>query len=314
MKRNAVRLVLLAGAALPLAACGGAGGVGSTPGPIVAPGPAPSPSPSPSYKTVSELSQNDTVAAAGYKMEVDAVTGDHVYSEFAPGAGYQVAFSNDGSMLKLTYGSRTFDFDLTKPVGTAGERRYDVNDDQGGLLAQVLITDPKVNGVSLSYLNFADLGAMGTDASGHSTFAVAFRAGQVFGSPTLPEDLPTAGSAIYTTSISGVASLISGSTSYRLDDNSTADFTVNFGTGDIATNLHVLGDALDNSGLHDFAVLNGHGTLLAGSSAFSGDFGSALFGRFEGGFFGPGAKEMGYAWFAQTADWEARGFVAGRKN
>jgi hypothetical protein len=36
---------------------------------------------------------------------VDAVTGDHVYSEFAPGTGYQVAFSGDGSVLKLTYGS-----------------------------------------------------------------------------------------------------------------------------------------------------------------------------------------------------------------
>jgi hypothetical protein len=314
MRFKAMRLALLVCATFSVAACEGSSGDGMASTPPPAGSPSPTPAPGATYKTVSDLSRNDTMAAAGYTMEVDAGSGDHVYSEFAPAAGYQAVFSGNGSLLKLTYGTRTFDFDLTRPVGTAGERRYDMTDDQGSLLAEVLITDPKVNGVSLSYLNFADIGAMGIDASGHSTHSVAFRAGQVFGSPTLPEDMPTAGTAIYTTSVSGVANLAGGGTSYLLDNSAIADFTVAFGTGEIATNLHVLGDALDNSGLHDFGLLNGRGTLLAGRSTFSGDFGNALHGRFEGGFFGPGAQEMGYAWFAQTADWEARGFVAGRKN
>ena len=32
------------------------------------------------------------------------------------------------------------------------------------------------------------------------------------------------------------------------------------------------------------------------------------------GFFGPEAEEMGYAFFANTPGWEARGFVAGTKD
>ena len=317
------RLLAAASSLALLGACGG-GGTNSTPPPPAAPAPVPAPAPAPTpapapaaYQTAAQLSRDAAMVSVGYVATVPDPRGanEFQYDKFAPGYGNQAQFSDNGAKLKLTYGSRTLEFDLTKPVGTPGERRYNLTDTAGATAGQLLITTPSVNGVKLTYLDFADVAALETDSAGRSTGYLVFRAGQLFGSPTRVDDLPTTGTATYSTAVDGIATRDGAGTSYLLRDLSTATFTVNFGNGNIATTLRVIGEGLaGGTGQHDFATLTGNGVLLANSPFFSGNFDSSLYGRFEGGFFGPGATEMGYSWFAQAASWEARGSVAGRKN
>lgn len=106
----------------------------------------------------------------------------------------------------------------------------------------------------------------------------------VFGAPTAAMSLPRTGAAYYTGLVDGWAD------SSRLV-NSTGDLLANFATGEIATGLNL-------SNTTGFAArYDGRGVITAGTSNFSGSlFGSGnvnFVGQFNGGFYGPGAQEVG---------------------
>ncbi len=125
----------------------------------------------------------------------------------------------------------------------------------------------------------------------------------LFGSPT-DADMPKSGSASYKTHVAGSMISVTGANggpAIRQDIGGSASFDVNFGNGNVATTLS-LSTAPDGSFLGDYA---GTGTIYAGNQ-FSGTFTTSdpdfRMGAFLGGFYGPSAVEMGYAFSIYNYD------------
>ena len=115
----------------------------------------------------------------------------------------------------------------------------------------------------------------------------------LFGYPT-GSNMPVSGSATYQTAVTG--NIVEGGPAFPIaesDITGSATFSVNFTTGSLSTDLTL--QRLTGGSLGTF---NGTGAIY-GTDQFNGTFTSAspLFsgGSFMGGFFGPSAQEMGYA-------------------
>jgi hypothetical protein len=145
--------------------------------------------------------------------------------------------------------------------------------------------------VKLTYLSFAnyryddpiDNGVMGWHISSY----------HLFGYPTVTSDMPTSGTATYSAAVFGDI------TSQAQNDPITSftgsgTFTANFGSGTVSTTL-TLPIAFPGS---TSSTYSGGGAISA--NEFAGQFTSSndphfSKGDFAGGFFGPRAQEMGYA-------------------
>jgi hypothetical protein len=146
----------------------------------------------------------------------------------------------------------------------------------------------------------------------------------LFGYPT-GQAMPVTGSATYQTAVTG--NMVEGGPSFPVKENDvtgSATFNVNFGTGSLSTDL-----TLQRQAGSQIGTFSGTGTIYA-TDQFNGKFTSAnsffVGGSFTGGFFGPNAQEMGYAFqinlhnpdpFAGAApapmDTIINGLVVGRK-
>jgi hypothetical protein len=109
----------------------------------------------------------------------------------------------------------------------------------------------------------------------------------LFGFPTTSANMPKTGSASYQTYVLAHQLVVGAGFGGDDDLTGTASFDVDFGTGGIKTDLN-----LGSAGLYN-------GTGLLSGDRFSGSFTSNIQyftgGTFNGGFFGPTAQEMGYA-------------------
>ncbi|WP_407919342.1 transferrin-binding protein-like solute binding protein [Croceicoccus estronivorus] len=161
------------------------------------------------------------------------------------------------------------------------------------------IARPAVGGVDLSYTRIA---TFLDQASPAPTAELA-----VFGVTTQAEDVPTTGSATYTTAMS-VGGYKGGF--YNLS-GSSATFTANFEGATVATDLTLEGTPVEGGALTAFTSL--HGTGAISGAGFSGGFGEGTTGGFAGAFFGPEAGEMAYSFQAETGDEFVFGQVWGKK-
>jgi hypothetical protein len=140
--------------------------------------------------------------------------------------------------------------------------------------------------IDLTYLSF------GSWSHDDSTSGVSRDTYFLFGSPTVASDMPVSGTASYSTFVNAnIVSIIPGNGESLLKGSAT--FTADFGKGTVDTALTL---PLENFGSPN-SKYDGSGTISG--SQFAGDFTTSddpTFnnGKFAGGFFGPGAKEMGY--------------------
>ena len=118
----------------------------------------------------------------------------------------------------------------------------------------------------------------------------------LFGFPTGTRDMPRGGSANYRTFVTGTRTELSPAKELWRDERElggSAGFKANFATGRIDTQL-VLTPV---NGVGSYGTFVGTGTIAG--NQFGGTFTSTaqnfVDGAFLGGFFGPGATEMGYS-------------------
>jgi hypothetical protein len=116
----------------------------------------------------------------------------------------------------------------------------------------------------------------------------------LFGYPT-GQARPVSGSATYQTAVTG--NMVEGGPAFPATESDlagSATFTASFGTGAISTDL-----TLQRLSGQSIGTFNGTGNIASGSDQFTGSFTSTnqtfAGGSFIGGFFGPSAQEMGYA-------------------
>lgn len=143
--------------------------------------------------------------------------------------------------------------------------------------------------LQLSYLSF------GTWTRTTETTGETRKFHFLLGYPTQSSSMPTTGSASYNTIVTG--SMLEGGAGYPNTENGvngTATFSANFASGSIATEL-----SLTRQGNNQpLGTYSGTASIDA-SKQFNGAFTSTApnfsSGTFGGGFFGPSAAEMGYA-------------------
>jgi hypothetical protein len=115
----------------------------------------------------------------------------------------------------------------------------------------------------------------------------------LYGFPTTDAGMPRTGTASYGTMVAGNSVRTgAGAGSYQLAGNAT--FDADFANGTVNTQLNLTRTI--PGGTWDIGSFTGNGTIY--SSQFSGSFTSSVSsfagGSFAGGFYGPGAAEMGY--------------------
>lgn len=108
----------------------------------------------------------------------------------------------------------------------------------------------------------------------------------LFGRPTGASDMPKTGTASYQTIVSAYKLETGFVPSQMTNLSGTATFQANFGNGTVGTTLSIANGTFDGTG-------NISGDTFAG--AFTSSVPTFVAGSFTGGFFGPSAKEMGYA-------------------
>lgn len=149
----------------------------------------------------------------------------------------------------------------------------------------------RANPVKLTYVNFA-LWTHADTATGKTSEQYI-----IFGFPTGTANMPRTGSASYRTFLTGNYAVVHhDGTRTEFALGGTSSFSVDFGTTAITTQL-LLRNAADQSYIGTY---NGSGAT--GDGQFFGEFTSpddlALqTGVFTGGFFGPSAQEMAYAYY-----------------
>lgn len=282
-------------AALLLSACGGGGGGGVNFVPAPPPTPTPAPTPSPSYDSfpLTKSVSFDTIMAERW---LDRSLASHVnnFLVAARPSGFTISYD-------ATTGSYTVTGEGTVQTFTDSERSssgyFDTYTNPGYPASHLTLfnntrVDPALSGapVQLSYLSF-----------GRETFDHQFDNNAtgwhwdtyfLFGYPTEASDVPKTGTASYSTAA------FASYTTLNKDDpittvTGTAAFTADFGSGTVSTAL-TLPFSHDTS---TSSTYNGTGTISG--NQFSGQFSTSddpYFGsgNFDGGFFGPAAKEMGY--------------------
>ena len=144
--------------------------------------------------------------------------------------------------------------------------------------------------VNLTYLSFGKVTA--DDSVDNNLLGMHQATYFVFGYPTQTSDMPTSGTATYSATVIGDSSTLQQNDPITTFTGS-ATLTANFGSGTVSTAL-TLPIAFSGSASSTY---NGSGTISA--NEFSGTFTSSndpFFsgGEFDGGFFGPSAREMGY--------------------
>lgn len=295
--------------ALALSGCGGAsgggGGLASTP----------PPPPAASYTKIVDMSGDRTFQTAGVRFVQAPSNGVTSPNTLALGNGVKVAYTaaSDAYTLTGTDGS-TVSFDPTNVVSTTTPNSLRWEKTAGSVHDSFSLTVPSVDGVALSYTIIGTWSH--SDTSSNTPLQTLTRLA-VGGAPTLASDMPRAGTATYSTAVSGLA-LRPGLAPSILANNSSATFSADFANNAVTTSLTLAGTpTLNGTTVTTFGTFSGTGTISTTGPGFSGTLSSPdvadAKGAFAGAFFGPKALEMGYAWYINALNLSIFGNAAGIK-
>ncbi len=293
----------LAAIIFTLSACGG----GSNGGVAVTPPPAPPPPPPPAtYVKIDDLTGTQVFQTATIKYNVLAgVRQNYESQNFGAGSTITYNATNDSFIITpvggaaVTFTQANLDPATTIPPGQLGFLN--------GTNRLFYITPGAATGVPLSYTRLGSFNTVAANGSINVELLVG-------GVPTIRSDLPTTGTANYTTGIGGTANF--NGTNYSLTNSSTATFSANFATGAINMGF-ALGGKINPTALRvDLGTATGTGTISSATSGFSGLFTSGTnvtSGLFTGSFFGPQAAEIGFNFQLAGPNFTAVGQGAGVK-
>lgn len=304
-------------------------GGGGTPSPSPAPAPAPSPSPSPSP---TPSASEGAAPALGHTSNTsfDAVTAEFavrppstIYGEQDAepvGEGTQIDYDasadsytftrSDGVTVTVTPDDIDADGQLTGEGGLFGSSEgtvYVVED--GDITHTVAIVPPGTyEGITMNYMAISLWNRL--DESGMAPANEV--QWQIWGNPT--ETMPTTGTATY--SLDGAIGAngfdssagVAGAAYDFLNGDSTGELGVDFGSGDISVDMHLIGFDYVANASSDFGNFGGSGSITSGA-AYSGTFDAG--GEFHGSFFGPNAEETGFGFFIDNGTLMVTGVAAG---
>ncbi len=157
---------------------------------------------------------------------------------------------------------------------------------------------PSIDGVPLSYTRFGTYAEVNLNIFNINSSSINPLLAFTFGQPTESSAMPT-GDATYNVDLLGTVVVPDGTNTayYTLGDgHGSAEFSVNFTSGDILTAIQLGADG------RDFGSLTGTGSIVSSGPAFNGTLTGDATGAFTGSFFGPDAAEMGYVFQGQGND------------
>lgn len=291
---NRIHVLPLLALPLALSACGGGGGVASTP------------APSASYQTLDQLTGNQTFQSAGYHYNSNGV--DRGTDSFGTGLTFAYNAASDTFTITTPTGlSATFDPSHFQPAQSTASARVFVKGSPS--TTQVLVLNrPAIGGVPLSYAEVASFFDVNT-----TTGWVA-----VGGVPTRSSDMPRSGSASYTAAT--VATITANGQPYTVNAStgSTATFSANFGANSVSTSVHLAGSPNGGGPVVDFGTVSGTGTISSTGPGFTGTFAGTSGPGFSGAFFGPQGVEAAYGYNFISGysggSYEAFGVTVAKKN
>ena len=318
MVRRLLRVVPAA-ALLSLAACGGGSSTGVSP---ITPSPVPPP---PTYSAL-PLSQAATFATITSKVSISGpATGSGTVAFEAAGTASSsnavtVGYDPATQTYTLTDGAISQTFGPADGLTPAGGS-YSKSSDYLTIYSNVTAPLPATALVQLTYLSY------GFWSHGLNTAGEKRQTWFLFGYPTLASDMPRTGTATYSAKVAGGFMNgidATGRGGSQLSVMGTATFSADFGAGSVTTGLNLIHSDLGSE--FPVGTFSGTGNITSATGQFSGSFTSTdspFSGTFNGGFFGPQAKEMGYGFFLSGhqanvgmggMDWKINGVVVGTKN
>lgn len=140
-----------------------------------------------------------------------------------------------------------------------------------------------------------------------------------FGYPTIASDLPTTGTATYTTTVAGRAVISPAAGASSVDKlTGTVTVSINYATGLVTVTMDL--SRVTAGGNVAYGTFTGTGAIPVGSTQFTGSFGpgSTVGGTFQGVAYGSQAAELGISFALSGAvaagDSRAVGVVLAKKN
>ncbi|OYX49738.1 MAG: hypothetical protein B7Y97_08615 [Sphingomonas sp. 32-66-10] len=140
-----------------------------------------------------------------------------------------------------------------------------------------------------------------------------------FGYPTVSTDLPTTGTATYTTNVAGRAVISPAAGASSVDKlTGTVTVSVNYATGLVTVTMDL--SRVTAGGNVAYGTFTGTGAIPVGSTQFTGSFGpgSTVGGTFQGVAYGSQAAELGISFALSgtvaAGDSRAVGVVLAKKN
>lgn len=140
-----------------------------------------------------------------------------------------------------------------------------------------------------------------------------------FGYPTVSTDLPTSGTATYTTTVAGRAVISPAAGASSVDKlTGTVTVSVNYATGLVTVTMDL--SRVIAGGNVAYGTFTGTGAIPVGSTQFTGSFGpgSTIGGTFQGVAYGSQAAELGISFALSgtvaAGDSRAVGVVLAKKN
>lgn len=246
----------------------------------------------------------DTISAT---RSYDSGSGSPVIEshDVSRAGGTTISYDAATDTYKVTGGASSATFGASSRTSTGAFDKYATGSGELTLFSNVRAGSAQTTAVRLSYLSYGDWARRDT-ATGKAADTY-----MLFGYPTA--DMPKSGTATYKTQVS--ASYLPGTAGAvaRNDVTGTATFSADFARGTFGTTL-----ALNAPGSTSLGNYESSGAITGaqfGGALTSSDPGFGT-GRIEGGFFGPGATEMGYAFDIQRngTGGSIVGAVVGKKN
>lgn len=215
---------------------------------------------------------------------------------------YTISINQGGISDQMTYGANHRDND--PPSGFIEYERDAANGDDTTLL----LRRAGAGGTNLSYVNYG-LWERDIDLAGNSD--LERWAMFVYGLRTSGGQLPVSGTASYRGTLDGLWT--TALASYRL--SGASEFTADFAANSLRGTLTATGRDRENGAMLAMDTLTGTASISRADATFAGGLtGSGGFaGNWVGGFFGPGASEVGGSFSVSRGAERAAGvFVAGK--
>lgn len=305
------RTAAVAFSAICLASCGG-GGTGSsappvtvtpTPAPAPTPTPTPTPTPSPTYAEATDFSGNRDYPGWGVQL-----VRTYTAPPFGSPAGTlgTSVFASD-----IASETRAAGFIYTAATKTYVARWFAEERSYGPVtssLFQGLIPTDTASNMSTDffrshfrvhptiadytrYVGFISWSSFDGDPSNGANNSVSRSYYSLFGTTSVPSDLPTTGAYQFNLQSGRLTGGFSGYVIGGVDD---LLLSVNWGTGAITGTLTLQPEAGSPAGTQPL-VMNFSGTVNTGSSRVSGNVTGPFSGTFSGAMFGPQGRELGIA-------------------